>query len=241
MRENLLKKGVAIVLIGLIVSTVFAFKPITVHATMADEAQMYELGEEYRGRTVSNKAEYYKFSVSEKCRLNIVFSHLEGDNATIELYDATGNIVVYSNDVIRTTDPITEEVTAEVARFVNAGTYYLSLYRYQGGFSFAFTIQTEDKIKLSKGAISSLKSSATKKAIVTCKSDSNAIGYRIKYSTDPTFKSKVKTVYSPDETYTATGLTSKKTYYFKISPYNVYDDGTYVYGKTSAIKKVKVK
>lgn len=58
-------------------------------------------------------------------------------------------------------------------------------------------MQAEPLITLSRRMITSLKSKKAGEVTVTCKSASNAIGYRIQYSTDYRFRKSVKTIYSP--------------------------------------------
>lgn len=124
-------------------------------------------------------------------------------------------------------------------RTLSKGTYYLEDAGRNTNFS--FKIQAEKQIKLPKGNISSLKSNKKGRMTVKCKSVKNATGYRIQYSTDYRFKKGVKTVYSPTTSKTIKGLKKGKRYYVKVCPYNVYDDGTYIFGQNFYIKKVVIK
>jgi hypothetical protein len=80
-----------------------------------------------------------------------------------------------------------------------------------------------------------------KKFTVKWKKDAKATGYNIRYSTDKSFKKKVKT--KTVKKYSKKGYTikaAKKTYYVQIRAYKTVDGKTY-YGEWSASKKVKVR
>ena len=139
---------------------------------------------------------------------------------------------------------VTGKGTARVAKTLNAGIYYLEVYAYDNVYhdmEYYFTIQAEPLITLSRGTITSLKSKKAGQITVSCKSASNAIGYRIQYSTDYRFRKGVKTVYSPSKVKTLTKLSKGKRYYVKVCPYTVYDDGEYAFGMNSYVKAVYVK
>ncbi len=88
--------------------------------------------------------------------------------------------------------------------------------------------------------IASVKSTAKKKATVKIKKATGAQGYEISYSTDPNFKSGVKTVNTKKASTTLKKLKSKKTYYVRVRSYRKVK-GEKLYSTYSAAKKVKVK
>ena len=85
-------------------------------------------------------------------------------------------------------------------------------------------------------------SAGTKKAYVKWKKISGASGYEIYRSTSKTGSySKVKTITSASTvSYTNSGLTSKKTYYYKVRAYRTVS-GKKIYSSYSSIKNIKVK
>jgi 2',3'-cyclic-nucleotide 2'-phosphodiesterase/3'-nucleotidase len=97
--------------------------------------------------------------------------------------------------------------------------------------------------KVVKPAKVQIKSITAKKAsaVVTVKSVKGAVGYRITYSTDKSFKKGVKTVSTTKASATVKKLTSGKTYYVKVEAYKKDSAGAKVYGKASSVGKVKVK
>ncbi len=81
----------------------------------------------------------------------------------------------------------------------------------------------------------------TKKVALSWKTIYGASGYRIYMSTDGSSFTKIKDVKSGKKTsYTKTGLTKNKTYYFKIRAYKTVD-GVKTYGSYSKIKNTKAK
>ena len=106
---------------------------------------------------------------------------------------------------------------------------------------FNFKITAESLITFPRGSFTSLKSNKSGQVTVGCKAVSNAIGYRIQYSTDYRFRKGVKTVYSPTRVKTLTKLTKGKRYYVRVCPYTVYDDGEHAFGANSYVKSVYVK
>ena len=85
-----------------------------------------------------------------------------------------------------------------------------------------------------------VKSTKTKKATISWKNTSSRnSGYEVYMATSKNGDySLVKTTTA--KTYTKTGLTKGKTYYFKVRAYKTVD-GTKVYGNYSTVKYVKVK
>ena len=88
-----------------------------------------------------------------------------------------------------------------------------------------------------------VKSKTKKKAEISWKKVTGAEGYQVYRSTSKNGKyTKVKTIKKLDKVdCTDTGVTSKKTYYYKVRAYLKGADGKTVYGSYSDPKKVKIK
>lgn len=212
---------------------------------MADEAEDYEIGTEYKGHLNEDSSHngyrdwrYYAFTITEKSHVTLRASAYT-TNFVCSIYNSNGKMVLNESDLTLETNSVTGMSSGSQSRILPIGTYYLMV---EGqNTDFTFSIQAEKQIKLSKGTIISLKSEKKGQMTVKCKSTTNAIGYRIQYSTDDKFKKGVKTVYSPTTSYTIKKLASGKRYYVKVCPYTVYDDGTYVFGQNSYVKQIFVK
>lgn len=91
-------------------------------------------------------------------------------------------------------------------------------------------------------SLSSVKSNAAKKASLKWNTASRASGYRIQYAANAKFKSARTVLVSKakTKTNTITKLKRKKTYYFRIQPYKK-SGNTFIWGKYSKAKKVKIK
>ena len=99
-----------------------------------------------------------------------------------------------------------------------------------------------NKVSVKKITIKEFRNIRTKKAKVTFKKITGAKGYEIKYSTVKKFaKNKTKTVNTAKLTYTLKKLKKNKTYYVKVRAYKLDSTGSKVYGKYSAVKKVKIR
>ena len=221
---------------------VLTLRSTAVMAAMADEAKDYELGETYSGQLFGSSV-YYKFSINKKSHvtldINAEVSYRSGIN--LYIYNDSGKIVLDNQDIILEQSAVTEIWSGSQYRILPTGTYYLMIDSNARIDNYSFSIQAEEQIKLPKGAISSLKSPKRGQMTVKCKSVSDALGYRIQYSTDVRFKKGVKTIYSSSLVKTITGLKKGQRYYVKVCPYSVYDDGTYAFGQNSSVKSVKVK
>jgi len=81
-----------------------------------------------------------------------------------------------------------------------------------------------------------------KKVKVSWKKVKNATGYRILYATNSKFTKNKRTVVIAKKSGTKVikGLKKGKTYYVKVQAFQK-QGSKYVYGKYSAVKKVKVK
>lgn len=229
-----------LLLMFLCVIVILGFRSSTVQAAMVDEAEDYELGENFSGSTYGWENRYYKFQITEKSHVTM-YTSVDQDPVyyhRINIYNATGRIVLKSNDLVYNKNATTGIYKASQYRILPKGTYYLYI---EGSAKYTFRIEAEKQIKLPKGTLKSLKSAKKGHMTVKCASAKNAIGYRIQYSTDYKFKKGVKTVYSATTTKTIKGLKKGKRYYVKVCPYTVYDDGTRVFGQNSYVKTVVVK
>lgn len=97
------------------------------------------------------------------------------------------------------------------------------------------------KVSVRKTTITSFANKSGKKALVKYKAVSGASGYEIVYSTDKKVKKNRTTVKTKAKSRTLKGLKKGKTYYVKVRAYKTDSTGLVVYGKYSAIKKVKIK
>ncbi|MBQ9530631.1 MAG: fibronectin type III domain-containing protein [Eubacterium sp.] len=209
----------------------------TANAAMADEAENYEMGTWYEGYTGGTTHRYFRFNISEKSYVTL--DGRKNDNySEFNIYDLNGNSVMKNGDLCWKMNQATGWYSGHCGRYLSKGIYYLDARVYK---NFKFFIQAEKQIKMPKGKITSLKSSKAGQFTVKCDKVTNAIGYRITYSTDERFKKNKKTVRSASVTKTVSKLKKGKRYYVKVCPYTVYDDGTYVYGQNSLPKSVYVK
>lgn len=145
---------------------------------------------------------------------------------------------MYGNDFDYKENINTGRYSASVIRTLPKGKYYIELSNI-GRYS--LNVNAEPSITLGRGNITSLKSPGVGRAYIKYSKTNNAIGWRIQYSTDYTFKKNVKTIYYGWVTKTITGLQKGKRYYFRVAPYTVYSDGSKIYGLTSLPKSVYVK
>ena len=98
-----------------------------------------------------------------------------------------------------------------------------------------------EKVKVNKANLSSVKAKSGKKAAVKYKAVSKAAGYEVVYSTNKKMKKNCISLKTKSKSVTLSGLTKGKTYYVKVRAYKTDSTGQAVYGKYSAVKKVKIK
>jgi uncharacterized repeat protein (TIGR02543 family) len=96
-----------------------------------------------------------------------------------------------------------------------------------------------EKVTVDKTAIITLKSSKSGQAALKFKGISKASGYEVMYGTDRKFK-KYEVLTTGKTSLTLKELKKKSTYYVKIRAYKLDSAGKKVYGKYSAVKKVKI-
>ena len=234
MKKYLTKISAALLVMAM---CIIGFGAVPVQASMEDEAMNYTLGETYYGEGYN--ADCYRFYLSKKSHVtfNITFNG-SVDYDYIELYNTSGRCVFYGANVLWNYNNVKDISNGRVSRTLNKGMYYLKMRTYR---DFNFKIRAESLITFPRGNITYLKSNKAGQITVGCKAVSNAIGYRIQYSTDYRFRKGVKTVFSPSRARTLTKLTKGKRYYVKVCPYTVYDDGEYAFGTNSYVKAVYVR
>lgn len=247
-----MKKRLFQLVMAVLVFICFTFtgKGIVAKAAMEDEAEEYEMETEYKGSIDGYEERYFSFYISEKSYVSLVTTWKNNSNKGVserefKIYSSEGIEVLRSEDIYYSYNEVSEVNSGTAGRILAEGIYYLQVGTGStgsyGDFNFSFRIQAEKQIKLPKGVISSLKSNKSGQITVSITSATDAIGYRIQYSTDYKFKSGVKTVRTDGTTKTISGLKKGKKYYVKVCPYTVYDDGESVYGQNSLVKAVKVK
>ncbi len=215
---------------------------VSAQASMADEAEAYEMGTWYKGHQgwqgYSNR--YFSFTIGEKSYVTIdcIYS---GDFRSIDIYNSSGNICLRGEDISYKYNQAKDTYNGHYGIYLKKGSYYIDLSFGGGESDYKFKIQAEKQIKLEKGKITSISSKKSGQLTVKIAKVKDAIGYRIQYTTDERFKTNVKTVRTGDLTKTIKGLKKGKRYYVRVSPYTIYEDGTYVYGQTSLPKTIKVK
>lgn len=96
------------------------------------------------------------------------------------------------------------------------------------------------KVSVKKASISRLTSPKAARLKVTVKKISNATGYEIRYSTRRNMSGSKK-VLTTKTSKTISGLRRGKTYYVRVRAYHKDSKGNKIYGKSSAVKKIKVK
>ena len=79
------------------------------------------------------------------------------------------------------------------------------------------------------------------KTVVSFKKINGAVGYQIQYAKNKKFTKGKKSKTTKKTKYTIKKLTKKKTYYFRVRAYVKDSSGNKVYGKWSAVKKLKIK
>lgn len=217
--------------------TIF-FKGESVFASMQDEAVNYTLGETYK--VAGPTREYYTFTLSKKSHVSMNVKYNE-DYYGIILYNSQGKALFVGNNFEWKENKTTEVYSGTISRTLPKGKYYLEIEPSGNRFHYIqFNLRAEELITLPKGSISSLKSNRAGQMTVICNNVSQAIGYRIQYSTDYRFKKGVKTIYNASKSKVITNLKKGTKYYVKVCPFNIYDDGSYALGTNSAIKAVTI-
>ena len=103
-------------------------------------------------------------------------------------------------------------------------------------------VEQDEKIVVAKVKGLSVKVvKKTKKAKISWKKVKGAAGYKVIYATDKKFKKGVKKISTKKTKCVSKKLKKGKKYFVKVRAYKKDKTGKIVYGKYSAVKKVKVK
>lgn len=98
------------------------------------------------------------------------------------------------------------------------------------------------KVTLGKVYWKSCKNVKTRKVSIYFNKVKYAAGYRVEYSTSSKFTSgRTKKLSTTRTNCTIGKLTKNKTYYIRVKAYKKDSTGSYVYGKYSTVKKIKIK
>ena len=183
--------------------------------------------------------DWYKFKLSSKMPLKIGFTQTSSSNSgsnyfRVTVKDANRNMVKYLYVKASTKKTMIDAGT------LKAGTYYVVVESYSS--SYWSTAPYTLKAVTQPGRVSSLKGvSASYNAIkLTWAKPGTVDGYEVYRATKKTGNfTKIKTVGSGSTlVYTNSGLTSGKTYYYKVRTYRIAGS-TKVYGKFSSITAAK--
>lgn len=102
--------------------------------------------------------------------------------------------------------------------------------------------RADEKIVVSKVKGVSVKIvKKTKKAKISWKKVKDAAGYKVIYATDKKFKKGVKKISTKKTKCVSKKLKKGKKYFIKVRAYKKDKTGKSVYGKYSAVKKIKIK
>ena len=100
----------------------------------------------------------------------------------------------------------------------------------------------EQKVAMpSKVKITSVKNNKLKSFVVIWKKNNGVKRYEVQYAINKKFTKSKKSKITTKLTITVKKLKKGKTYYVRVRAYNTDSKGTKVYGKWSAVKKVKIK
>ncbi len=104
------------------------------------------------------------------------------------------------------------------------------------------TTTTEQIVTTPKKAkILFAKNSKKKTMVIKWKKVDNVKGYEVSYALNKKFTKSNIIKTSSKSSFTANKLKKDKTYYVRVRAYNIDSDGLKIYGKWSAVKKVKIK
>jgi uncharacterized protein YjdB len=185
----------------------------------------------------TKNANYYGKTLTATCKVTVTKISLSNTSGTLPNKTYTGkqikpSVVITSGGkkLVQGTD---YTVTYGANKSVGKGSVKITgKGNYTGTFTKYFYIVP------AKVTLSSVKSSAKKKAVVKYKKATGASGYQIAYAIKGSSSWKYTTTTSLSKT--ISGLTSKKTYQIKVRAYKTIDGKTQ-YGAFSSIKTVKVK
>lgn len=156
-------------------------------------------------------------------------------------FNANGGSTVASKKV-KSGTAVSAPANPKRAKYTFAGWYNGSQkYNFNTKVTKNITLTAKwSKVTVGKVSVSKLQNKSGKKMYVSYKKVSGAAGYQIEYATSSKFSGK-KTKTTTKTAYTISGLKKGKTYYVRVRAYKVDSTGKKIYGKYSAVKKVKIK
>ena len=178
---------------------------------------------------------FYKIKVTSKQKIKIV---VDGsfDNYSICFWDT--NYKYISGISIEGQDSWDNTISGlPCYAILGKGTYYLNVTC--GSVYHSETFSLRINTYLTKASFQTVKNIKKSKIKAVVKPVFGAQGYQYQYATNKAFTKNLKTKVSTSTT-NKIKLKKKKTYYVRVRAY-VNNNGKMVYGKWSAIKKVKIK
>lgn len=206
-----------------------------------EQAQTIALEEKVTGILASgDDTDFFKINIPTK--RNVTFNvPSKFSNLQMYIYDAEGNQIKSDySDWNSNTNKGTLKETYKLA----AGNYYIQLRKYLSSDRGTYNLTVSTTKSPTKGKIITIKRTkknwAGNRAIyLKWAKSTNAEGYQIYVASNSKFRNADK--YTTDKrTYTTWSYKSGKTYYVKIRGYRKNSDGEYIYGKFSAVKKIKL-
>lgn len=207
-----------------------------------EQAQNVQLNEKISGMLATGDyTDFYKIKVPAKC--NITFNVPSNfEDMILYIYDEEGNEVkrAYSS-----WNKNSKKSALKVIYKISAGTYYVQLKKdWDKGPSGTYTFtasktKAPSKVKITKTKRSKKDWRGYRDIYLKWAKSTNAEGYQIYVASNSKFRNADK--YTTDKrTYTTWSYKTGKTYYVKIRGYRQNSDGEYIYGKFSAVKKIKL-
>ena len=200
-----------------------------------ETANRISLDSTYRGQVaINDDKDFYRFTLNSSGKLKLYLTAYMQD-IIYYLYDSKGNRIDYWYAYW---DSNSGKSVKNIEMDLSSGTYYLGVIRYSssytGNYSFKVSLET-----LPRSWITKLEDIGSGGVRVYWKQlSSNIYGYQIRWSTDSSFKSGVKTASYTDRNNAAReNLSLYRTYYFGVRTY-VVTNGKKVYSKWSSTKSL---
>lgn len=205
-----------------------------------EQAQTIQLGEKVTGMIgVGGDTDFFRIDIPSK--RNVTFSVPSKDEVKLYIYDKDGNEIKYAS-----TDwnDNTQKGTIKRIYKFSKGTYYVQLKGYWSDSFGTYALTASTTKAPTKGKITTIK--RTKKnwwddrgIYLKWTKSANVEGYQIYVASNSKFRNADK--YTTDKrSYTTWSYKTGKTYYVKVRGYRQNSDGEYIYGKFSAVKKIKL-
>lgn len=205
-----------------------------------EQAQTIQLGEKVTGMIgVGGDTDFFRIDIPSK--RNVTFSVPSKTRLSLYIYDRDGNEIEYAS-----TDWNDNTRKGTISRIykLSKGTYYVQIKGHWSDSFGTYTLTASTTKAPTKGKITTIK--RTKKnwwdergIYLKWKKSANAEGYQIYVASNSKFRNADK--YTTDKrSYTTWSYKTGKTYYVKVRGYRQNSDGEYIYGKFSAVKKIKL-